>query len=149
MAEVLAQAGVTHVPGLLTESELRGIRLGRVGFQAELSGTRTTQYTPVQDTLRITPQVICTQLGQDERLIVVDEYDRVADLPTDTAFADLIKQLSDIGSGTKVGPSGFIVGFPESGVSPTDERSSFEGEELLVLQQFMAFRRGLPRNARG
>ena len=48
-----------------------------------------------------------------------------------------------------MGPSGFIVGFPESGVSPTDERSSFEGEELLVLQQFMAFRRGLPRNARG
>jgi len=110
LAKVLCESGVTHVSGVFTEEELRGISFGGSGVRLNATNSKTTEYQPVDGPFRITPQMICQHIGEDERLIVIDEYDRVTNEPTHAAIADLIKQFSDMGSPAKI----LLVGVAES-----------------------------------
>ena len=107
---VLANAGVDLIlNGVESEGERHGtVAVGPVG----LGGSRRTRkmFRTLTAGRRIESHQLLRQFGEQEGLIVIDEYDRVEDLDTHTRVAELIKHFSDAHSKTKL----ILVGVAET-----------------------------------
>jgi len=109
-ADVLASAGLeVLLDGVGSEAE----RHGSVGFTSVgIGGTRRVRRTfrKVNAGRQIGPRLLLGQFAEREGLVIIDEYDRVADPQTHTRMAELIKQFSDARSRCKI----ILVGVAET-----------------------------------
>lgn len=102
-ARVLMHAGAgLALNGVDTERGARGIA-GIPPFTLAGKHAKTERFKSiVDDTRRMDPAYLLTVFGDTDGLIILDEFDQVADEPTYTRVAELIKHFSDAQSKTKI-----------------------------------------------
>ncbi|UCC31843.1 MAG: AAA family ATPase, partial [Phycisphaerales bacterium] len=99
--DVLDSAGVGTIPGGVEAQEVREGK-GRVPLiEVTWSQARTAIHRPLS-TGQVRPPFLLKQFGERPGMIVIDEYDKVADINTQTQVTELMKYFSDEGSKTKI-----------------------------------------------
>lgn len=114
-ADVLTSAGIEALlEGVESESQRQGGLNVPGSFMPGLSmgGLKRVKrsYRRVAAGTRLTGKFLLDQIGQQNGLVILDEYDRVQDAETHTRTAELIKLFSDARASTKI----MLVGVAET-----------------------------------
>jgi len=101
-SDVLTDAGVPVALNGFEAAQSRTLG-GKVGpLRASRRGEGRATYRPWSSARGITPRVLLEHFADREGLIIVDEFDRVADPDTHTRMAETLKHFSDARSKTKL-----------------------------------------------
>ena len=108
-ADVLRKLGITHVPISRTVVHEGSVDVNLQMLTIALGTSQTEELKSLEGFL-FSPNVVAEHLEGKSKLIILDEFDRIDNVATGVAVADLIKQLSDSGAATRI----VIVGVADS-----------------------------------